>query len=119
MTPFEEELKRALARHEPSGDFTSRVLAETSAQHPRSQVRTRSVSTKRWMIFGIDTRRFVMLAALLTVVLAGLAYRQHLRAVKGEAAKQQLVAAMRVAGVRLHQAQARIRRIEIPEVVMQ
>ncbi len=105
MTPFEDELKKALARWEPSVDFTERVLAN---------VKPKQVAT--WPIFAW---RFASALAVMLLLVSGLAYRQHVRTVEGEAAKKQLLIAMHIAGAQLHQAQLRVKKIESPEVVLQ
>jgi len=110
MTPFEDELRRALARHEPSEEFTARVLASTTR---RADERQRSLKMPRleW--------RFAWVMALVLLFVCGLAYRQHVRTRQGEAAKKQLLMAMHIAGEQLHEAQLRVKRIQFPEMVMQ
>lgn len=110
MTSFEDELRKALARHEPPGDFTARVLANANRV---TTVKERLFAVRRWHW------RFVAVATLLVALVAGLAYRQHVRAVQGQAAKQQLLTAMHIAGKQLHEAQLRVKRIQFPEMVMQ
>ncbi|MDQ2840897.1 MAG: hypothetical protein M3Y72_07655 [Acidobacteriota bacterium] len=112
MTPFEEELRKALARREPDGNFTARILAQTAAEkRPGIRDRLFGPASVSW--------RFASFAALLLLLASGLTYRQHSRTVEGEAAKKQLLIAMQIAGSQLHQAQLRVKRIEFPEVVMQ
>jgi|SRR6185437_5904621 hypothetical protein len=111
MTPFEEELKKALARREPGDEFVRQVLAKVETKHA-STVKTRQFA------WGVGWWRFVPAVVLLAAVLiSGLAYRQHERVVKGEAAKNQLLRAMRITGSQLRQAQLRVKRIESTEVV--
>jgi hypothetical protein len=112
MTPFEEELKKALARREPGVDFTARVLAKANAGQT---AKTRALFPGWPMISG----RFASFAALLLLLVSGLAYRQHVRTVEGEKAKKQLMVAMRIAGSELRQAQLRVKQIESSEVVLQ
>jgi len=106
MIDFEDELRKALMRREPPEDFVQRVLAEThSAQRPAFQ--------NFWW-------RFASVAALIIVLFsAGFGYREHVRRVKGEAAKQQLLTALRIAGNELRQTQMRIQKIENHEAVLQ
>jgi hypothetical protein len=107
MTPFEDELRKALSRHEPSPGFTDRVLAQTE-QPEKPQERP-------WFF----SWRLASLAATLVLLVFGLFYRHQERMERGEAAKQQLLLAIRIAGSELHQAQARVKRIPSPEVEMQ
>lgn len=107
MTPFEDELRKALARHEPGPDFTHKILAQIQEQE-----RPRAFN---WFF----SWRFASLVATLLLVVFGLFYRHQERVERGEAAKQQLLLAIRIAGSELHQAQARVKRIQSPEVVMQ
>ena len=103
MTPFEEELKKALARRDPPDGFTERVLAKagglqraTSKWNPRSWL---SVTRIRPLIPA--------LAALLAITI-GVAVQRHQRAVRGEEAKEKLLLAMRSAGSKLHDAQEHV-----------
>lgn len=97
MTQFEDELKRALARRQPSPDFTAKVMAQVSARKP---------SSPRW----------AAIAAAATLLLAAGGAYQHHRQVQGEAAKQQLLVALRIAGSKLHMAQEHVQEIETTEV---
>lgn len=111
MTPFEEELKKALARREPGDEFVGRVLAKVETK------RASTVETGQFA-WGAAWWRFASAVVLLAAVLiSGLAYRQHERLVKGEAAKSQLLLAMRITGSQLRQAQLRVKKIESTEVV--
>lgn len=119
MTPFEDELKKALARQEPSPDFAARVLAKTAAQEsPALWPASAGFARRRFFFSGLSLR-FATLAALVLLLVAGFAYRRHIQIEKGEAAKKQLLVAMHIAGAQLRQAQLRVKRIEFPEVVMQ
>lgn len=111
MTPFEEELKKALARREPGDEFVRQVLAKAETK------RTSDVK-KGQFAWGDGWWRFASAVVLLAAVLiSGLAYRQHERVVKGEAAKSQLLRAIRITGSQLRQAQLRVKKIESTEVV--
>jgi hypothetical protein len=98
MTPFEEQLKQALARQEPSEDFTARVLAKVSSQRPPA------------------TARFWQWAAIAaaTLIIAGSAgfEHQYQQIRRGEVAKQQLLTALRIAGTKLQFAQTRVQESE-------
>jgi hypothetical protein len=98
MTPFEEQLKQALRRQEPSTGFTERVLAQLPQTKPLPS---------RWVTWRLAA------AAAAALLLAGTtAYRQHERLVQGEAAKLQLMTAFRITGSKLQAAQHRINQIE-------
>ena len=105
MTPFEEELKRALSRREPSEDFAARLFEKAAAEKPRNILQ----SLAYW--------RLAAAVALLAIVGWSLLYRQHVREARGEAAKRQLLVAMRIAGTELREAQVRVKRLEFPEVM--
>ena len=103
MTPFEEELKRALVRREPSADFTQRVLAKVAAvSEPRQ--------AKPWLW------RFAAVAAAVLAMAGGTVYQQHEHDLRGESAKRKLLLAMRIAGSKLQQAQQRVQEVESAEV---
>jgi negative regulator of sigma E activity len=91
---LEDELRSALRRHEPSPDFTARVLARVAAapmrQAPRPWV--------RWV---------AALAAALLLAVGGLGYRQY----QGERAKSQMLLAMRIAASKLNKAQKKVQMI--------
>ncbi len=106
MTPFEEELKQALRRTEPAGDFTARVLARCAQEDERLE---RSFWRLAWLT---PAWRAGALAAALLVLAGGTAYQQHAHAVKGMAAKRQLLLAMRIAGTKLQQVQERVKESE-------
>jgi len=109
MTPFEEELRKALVRAEPTEDFTERVLAAAHSDESRS-------TKNGWLTPGFW--RFASVAALVIVLFAAaFGYRQHVRRVKGEAAKEQLLTALHIAGAQLHAAQMRVHDIENSEVM--
>ena len=106
MKNLEDELRKALVRQEPSDDFVKRVLAQTApARRP---------------VFSSSWWRLASVAAVVVVVFSAvLGYRQHVQRVKGEAAKRQLMVALRIAGVELRQAQMRVHKIEKQEAVLQ
>ena len=112
MTPFEEELRKALARSEPGDDFTHRVLCQTATAKA-------TAGPEHWFATN-RLLRFVPVAALLVVLISAVfVYREHERRGRGEAAKEQLLTAMHIAGAQLHEAQMRVKKIENPEAVMQ
>jgi hypothetical protein len=112
MTRFEEQLKEALARREPSEDFTARVLAKVNkgAGKPESNWQAWFRPPATWRLAG---------AAVCGVLLAAsgsLFYEQHERDVRGEAAKEKLMTAVRIAGVKLQQVHRHVLNAEAVEV---
>lgn len=99
MTPFEEELKKALTPRQPSAGFTERVLEQLPAAKfsPRRSV--------PW--------RLAVAAAAALFIAGGTVYQQHERNVQGEAARHQLLLAMRIAGSKLLQVQQRVQQSEV------
>ncbi len=110
MTPFEEELKQALQRQEPSGDFTARVLARCAAEDAKKQ-------SSLWHSFWTAPAwRLGAVAAALVLVAGGTAYEQHeratQRAARGMEAKRQLLLAVRIAGTKLQEVRQRVKESE-------
>jgi hypothetical protein len=103
MTPFEEQLKEALARKEPPQGFANRVLEKTRAQ----QAGVRQAIRAWWFRRTWGWRLAPVMAALILV--SGVAmYREHERTVQGELAKEKLLIGMRIAGSKLHEAQQQV-----------
>jgi hypothetical protein len=103
MTPFEELLKKALERREPSEGFTARVLAHANRQRQTD----RSTFLQR-----LRSWRLIPVLAGALVITGGIAIQRHEREARGEAAKRQLMLAMRIAGSKLHDAQMAVRGVE-------
>jgi hypothetical protein len=110
MTPFEEHLKEALARKEPSQDFATRVFEKAKAQ-----ARPRTVG-RAWWFRRAWAWRLVPVMAALVLMCAGVMYREHERTVRGELAKEKLLIAMRIAGSKLHDVQQHVMEIQYNEV---
>ncbi len=105
MSRLEDELKNALRREEPPAGFAERVLTRAAA--PK----------RRWSFTGLFGTRGVRwaLAGALTLVLAGagLEYRQHEEErARGEAARAQLMLALRITGTKLQFAQAKVQGLQ-------
>lgn len=110
MTPFEDQLRQALARKEAPPGFTARVLART---------RQRRVLRMSWAsLFGpwwferAWAWRLAQLAAALLLVSGATLYREHERAVEGREAKEKLMTAVRIAGTKLQETQQHVMRIQ-------
>lgn len=109
MNQLEDELKAALRRREAPPNLTEQVLARIAEQNSRPQ-RARA---PWWSAFSQPLLRWAVIAATTTaVVIAGIHYenvqRDHSR---GEAAKQQLMLALRIAGSKLQLAKTRVNEI--------
>jgi hypothetical protein len=96
MTNFEDELKRALARHSPPSDFNARVL--TAIEERR--VHADAHSLPAWVGWIWSRRSAPILVGALTLS-AGAIYWQHERVERGQSAKRQLLVAMHIAGSEL------------------
>ena len=102
MTPFEEELKRALQRQEPAADFTVRVLARCAKAEAKHKLGF-------WPMWRLGLASAIV---ALLIMSGSTAYQQHEHTVKGLAAKHQLLLAMRIAGTKLQQVQERVKESE-------
>jgi hypothetical protein len=98
MTEFEDQLRRALERKEPSGDFAARVLARASAAR-------RPAAWPNW-------RAWAAAGVAASLCLGGLGFEmQHRRQVRdqGEAARAQLIQAMHITSSKLQKIQKKVR----------
>jgi hypothetical protein len=100
MDHFEDDLRNALRREQPSEGFEARVLARAAAEPVPSKT--------SW--FQMPVLRFAMAAALCLVFVVSVRLEEgrHERA-KGEAAKQQVMLALRVTGNQLHAVSEKVR----------
>jgi hypothetical protein len=110
MTLPENELKNALRRREAPEGFTERVLARVAQQKARPAY-TESLLN----FFTRPMLRWATVAAMCTVLVAGGFYYRHAQELKaqreraqGEAAKQQLMLALRIAGSKLQLAKGKV-----------
>ena len=111
LTRFEEQLKEALARQDPPEDFNARVLAAVEEGRVRS-----STGVWRWWARWAHSWQVAPALAALLVLSLGVIYQEHQRMARGEAAKEKLLIAMRVAGAKLHEARDRVSRVQAMEV---
>jgi hypothetical protein len=97
MTDFEDLLRRALEKQEPSADFTARVMARAvPAKRPMAWLSWRS-----WAAAGM--------AAALCLGAVGVEMEHHRRVQReGEAAKAQLMQAMHITSAKLRQIHKRV-----------
>ncbi len=97
MNRFEDELSKALERKEPPPGFAGRVIAQAEAGARR----------REWFRFPVF--RWALAAACCLVLVAGAQiYRERRERARGEAAKAQLMQAVRIAGGKLHLAQMKV-----------
>lgn len=107
MNRLEDELRNALRREAPPPGFTDRVLARAAEQK-------RSWSFAA--LFGMRAMRWAVAGALaLVMVGAGFEYqKQREERVRGEAARAQVLLALRIAGTKLRFAQEKVQQLEAP-----
>jgi hypothetical protein len=117
MNQIEEQLKNALRRQAVPADFAERVLARLAAPNSIPPVRR---DTGR-SIFTQPLLRWTAIAATATcLVMGGIHYRTVRRErAKGEAAKQQLMLALRIAGSKLQLAKAKVNEINATQTANQ
>ena len=106
---LEDVLKQALRREEAPDNFAARVLTQ-AAQNSRA----RETRRESWLgVFSQPLVRWAAFAAVSICLIAeGVHYRnQQLERAQGEAAKQQLMLALRIAGSKLHLAKEKVNEI--------
>lgn len=96
MTDFEDQLRRALARRDPSPDFAARVLARVSkTSRPRHQ-------SPAWL----DWRPWTALAVAASLLIAAtgldLDRRDRIARQEGEEARAQLIQALSITSTELN-----------------
>lgn len=109
MKNLEENLRQALGRVEPPAGFADRVLVRVAReQNPR---RTRS---NFWLsLFGMGGLRWAAASALCVLVAAsGALYERDVQRRRGEAAKEQLMVALRITGSKLQIAEKSLRELD-------
>lgn len=113
MNYSDKELKSALRRREPPEGFAERVLARVATERVQS-----TPQKEFWLAFFTQPLvRWASVAALGGALIAGgIHYRnvQRERA-EGEAAKQQLMLALRIAGSKLQLAKAKVNEVNVRE----
>lgn len=101
MDPLEEQLKHALRREQPSAGFVGRV---------RARVRVREGTARRAGWSSPPQLRWVVAILLCFGVVAGGLYRHgKVERARGEAAKQQVYVALRLAGTKMQLAESKVR----------
>jgi len=123
MNRFEDELKLALHREEPSPDFTDRVMARIN-ELPAPQKQQKPRENYDWRqklaeFFRPPTMKWAMAAGLAIVLIVATfganRYREHQQAMaevaaqaEGQRAKEQVMLAMRIASAKLNVAQKKV-----------
>jgi hypothetical protein len=119
MNRFDEELKLALRREEPSPDFTDRVMARVAELQKREKSREKTGWLKRLAEFFQPPQMRWAMAGAMAVLLAIAGFGVHHRReserkrlaeiAEGERAKEQVMLAMRIASAKLNVAQRKVR----------
>lgn len=109
MNQFEDELKHAFHRVEAPADFAEQVLARVVEQKSVRDVARDSW----WRIFSLPIVRWAAITATAASLIVGAVHYRNVQQerVRGEAAKQQLMLALRIAGSKLQLARARVNEI--------
>lgn len=109
MTQLEEKLKQALQRVEPPAGFADRVLALAAKAEKDQRKRPR-----RWAdFFATGGLRWAAACALCVLLAAsGAVYERDLQQRRGEAAKEQLMLALRITGSKLQIAQQSLKELD-------
>jgi len=97
MIDFEDQLRRALARQEPSAGFADRVVARATKRRPALWANWRS-----WAAVGVAA------CLCLGAVDLEMEHQRRVRA-EGEAARAQLIQAMQITSAKLHKIQKKVR----------
>jgi hypothetical protein len=108
MSQFEENLKRALQRVDPPAGFAERVLARAAEAD-----REKPKSVPLWArFFGMGGLRWAAACAVCVVLAAsGALYEHDVQRRRGEAAKEQLMLALRITGSKLQIAQQSLQQL--------
>ncbi len=105
MDPFEQELKKSLRRRQPSSEFVARVLsavAHRTGPEPPSR--------RPWL--ALFSLRGAVAAALSIVILGGaMIYRHEQQRTEGEAARQQVMVALQIAGAKMRLARSKVQNL--------
>jgi|SRR5579863_521828 len=129
MNHFDDELKNALRRREAPQGFADRVLAraaQQASQRPRSAWRNawRKIFAQPFVpwigprtLTGAFARWAAVAAVSAALVVGGVHYRNVRRErAQGEAAKERLLLALRIAGSKLQLARTRVDQINSDEI---
>lgn len=115
---LDDELKGALRRQEAPEGFADRVMARVAAQNSNQQPARRDswLSFFTQPMFTQKILRWAALAAFATAMIVGVRlYEVQRERAQGEAAKQRLMLALRVAGSKLQLAKAKVNEMNANE----
>ena len=125
MNRFDEELKLALRREEPSPDFTDRVMARVAELQKQEKPREKTGWLRRLAEFFQPPQMKWATAGAMAVLLVIAGFGVHHRRVsermrlaeiaEGERAKEQVMLAMRIASAKLNAAQKKVRETAVHE----
>lgn len=125
MNRFDEEMRKALRREEPSPDFTDRVMARVAELQRQEKPREKTDWLRRLAeFFQPPTMKWAMAATMaIALVVAGFGvhYRREnerrrlAEIAEGERAKEQVILAMRIASAKLNIAQKKVHETAIHE----
>lgn len=110
----ERALNSALRRKDVPAGFAERILARVDGQMSAS---TKSVPRNSWLpIFSQPVLRWTVAATAAGAMLLGVVHYRELQIererTEGEAAKQQLVLALRIAGSKLQHARSKVNQLQ-------
>ena len=116
MNELDDELRRVLRREDPPAGFAERVMERVNEKQPACPERVERVERAR---LAPAARPWVMRWAAAAVLVAALGGGYQYRAVqkarderaRGEAAKEQVMQALRLAGAKLQLVQATVKEI--------
>lgn len=110
MDSFERDLAKALRRREPPVDLSARVWARITREQERG-------AWWRVVLAGYAWRWAVAAVLLVAVVGTPFAYvqRQERQRAAGEAARQQVLLALRIAGSKMQIAQREVQQVSAKE----
>jgi hypothetical protein len=106
---LDNALKNALRRQQAPEGFADRVLTRVA-----NQGATQNPTRDSWLtLFAQPLVRWAALAAIATAMILGVVHVQNVRRerAEGEAAKQRLILALRIAGSKLQLAKAKVNEI--------
>ena len=110
MKPLDDQLRELFRRKEPPEGFAERVMARIGAEPPRLPAQQR-VSTLFWR----PMLRWVAVAAVVSVVVAGISrYQQQKRMqAQAEQASQQAMVALRITNAEIEAALTRAQHVTV------
>ena len=106
MKRLEDELRNAMRREEPPEGFVARTLARASAPRQNAWIGIFARRGMRWALAG---------ALCLVLAVAGMEFRRaQVERARGEAAKAQLMLALRITADKLQLVQSKAQQHGIP-----